>query len=32
MAAATISTIPILIMYIFMSGKIINSFMKGGIK
>ncbi len=32
MAAATISTIPILIIYMFMSGKIINSFMKGGIK
>lgn len=32
MAAATISTIPILIIYILMSKKIINSFMKGGIK
>lgn len=32
MAAATISAIPIFIVYIFMSGKIINSFMKGGIK
>ena len=32
MAAATISTIPILVVYLFMSGKIINSFMKGGIK
>ena len=32
MAAATISTIPILIVYVFMSGRIINSFMKGGIK
>ncbi|WP_346698709.1 carbohydrate ABC transporter permease [Catenibacillus scindens] len=32
MAAATISTIPILIVYIFMSRKIISSFMKGGIK
>lgn len=32
MAAATISTIPILIVYILMSRKIINSFMKGGIK
>ncbi len=32
MAAATISTIPILVVYLFMSSKIINSFMKGGIK
>lgn len=32
MAAATISTIPILVVYIFTSSKIINSFMKGGIK
>lgn len=32
MAAATISTIPILIIYIFMSSKIIDSFLKGGIK
>ena len=32
MAAATISTIPILIIYILMSKKIISSFMKGGIK
>lgn len=32
MAAATLSAIPILIVYIFMSGRIIQSFMKGGIK
>lgn len=32
MAASTISTIPILIIYLFMSSKIIDSFMKGGIK
>lgn len=32
MAASTISTIPILIIYILMSRKIINSFLKGGIK
>lgn len=32
MAAATLSTIPVLIVYLFMSGRIINSFMKGGIK
>lgn len=32
MAAATISTVPILIIYLFLSGRIIDSFMKGGIK
>ncbi len=32
MAAATISTIPILVVYIFMNRRIISSFMKGGIK